>query len=87
MQLILMSLKELEENQSFYINEKGNPVIVFNKYEIAPGFMGNSFLRFQVRKRNYKLEAQAHYDVKKCILHKNELVSYLKVEGYKGELL
>ena len=24
----------------FYINEKGNPVVVFEKYEIAPGFMG-----------------------------------------------
>lgn len=24
----------------FYINEAGNPVIVFDKYEVAPGFMG-----------------------------------------------
>jgi len=28
------------EDQAFYINEAGNPVIVFNKYEIAPGYMG-----------------------------------------------
>ncbi len=27
-------------DQSFYVNEAGNPVIVFNKYEIAPGSMG-----------------------------------------------
>ena len=24
----------------FYINEKGNPVVVFEKYEIAPGALG-----------------------------------------------
>lgn len=28
------------KDQAFYINEAGNPVIVFNKYEIAPGYMG-----------------------------------------------
>ncbi len=28
------------EDDSFYINEAGNPVIVFEKYEVAPGFMG-----------------------------------------------
>lgn len=26
--------------QSFYINEKENPVIIFDKYAIAPGYMG-----------------------------------------------
>lgn len=30
----------IDENTSFYINEKGNPVICFAKYEIAPGYMG-----------------------------------------------
>lgn len=30
----------VDENTSFYINEKGNPVICFAKYEIAPGYMG-----------------------------------------------
>lgn len=32
--------KTINENQQFYINEAGNPVIIFNKYEIAPGYMG-----------------------------------------------
>lgn len=27
-------------DQNFYVNEKGNPVIVFDKYKIAPGYMG-----------------------------------------------
>lgn len=28
------------EDTNFYINEVGNPVVVFDKYEVAPGFMG-----------------------------------------------
>lgn len=30
----------IDENTKFYINNIGNPVIVFEKYEIAPGAMG-----------------------------------------------
>ena len=30
----------ITENQKFYVNENGNVVIVFDKYEIAPGYMG-----------------------------------------------
>lgn len=30
----------ITEDTSFYINEQGNPVIVFEKYEIAPGAAG-----------------------------------------------
>lgn len=30
----------INEKTKFYINEKQNPTIVFNKYEIAPGYMG-----------------------------------------------
>lgn len=30
----------IASDQNFYVNEKGNAVIVFNKYEIAPGYMG-----------------------------------------------
>lgn len=30
----------IDENTKFYVNEKGNPVIVFDKYEIAPGAYG-----------------------------------------------
>ncbi|WP_168119541.1 DUF3298 and DUF4163 domain-containing protein [Paenibacillus sp. HB172176] len=32
--------KAIDPNQSFYINDKHQLVIVFNKYEITPGFMG-----------------------------------------------
>lgn len=30
----------IQEDQKFYINDAGHAVIVFNKYEISPGFMG-----------------------------------------------
>ncbi|MPN16696.1 Anti-sigma-V factor RsiV [bioreactor metagenome] len=30
----------IRDTQQFYVNKKGNPVIIFNKYEIAPGYMG-----------------------------------------------
>ena len=30
----------VDENTKFYLNEKGNPVVVFAPYEIAPGAFG-----------------------------------------------
>lgn len=30
----------VDDNTTFYINENGNPVVTFEKYSIAPGFMG-----------------------------------------------
>lgn len=52
------SLTALEEDQNFYFNEKGNLVIVYDKYEVGPGSMGcpefeipkevyQSYLRYQ----------------------------------------
>lgn len=32
--------KGVDENTKFYVNEAGNPVIVFDRYEIAPGAYG-----------------------------------------------
>lgn len=34
------NFREIKENQNFYINEKGNLVIAFDEYEVAPGYMG-----------------------------------------------
>lgn len=34
-------VQEIDAGQQFYINKEGNPVIVFEKYTIAPGSMGN----------------------------------------------
>ncbi|GGH21310.1 RsiV family protein [Paenibacillus segetis] len=33
--------KTIAEDQSFYINNQGKLVIVFNKYDVAPGYMGS----------------------------------------------
>ena len=38
----------ITEETNFYINEAGNPVIVFNKYEIAPGSEGE--IEFEIKK-------------------------------------
>lgn len=39
--------QSISENQKFYINEAGNPVILFEKYEIAPGYMGSQEFEVQ----------------------------------------
>lgn len=35
-----LDFKAIKKNQNFYINKKGNLVISFDKYEVAPGYMG-----------------------------------------------
>lgn len=37
----------VSENENFYINENGNVVIIFDKYAIAPGYMG--FPEFEIK--------------------------------------
>ena len=32
--------QSIAADQKFYINAGGNPVVIFEKYEIAPGYMG-----------------------------------------------
>ena len=32
--------ESIDEDQTFYLNQEGNAVVVFEKYEIAPGYMG-----------------------------------------------
>ena len=42
----------IEENQEFYFSKDGNIVIVFDKYEVAPGAMGAP--EFEINKDIYK---------------------------------
>lgn len=35
------NFEEIKSEQNFYINDKGQLVIVFDKYEVAPGYMGS----------------------------------------------
>ena len=44
--------KEITDNQNFYFNSKNNIVIVFNKYEVAPGSMG--LPEFEIDKKVYE---------------------------------
>lgn len=43
-----MGFETITEDQKFYINENNNPVIVFEKYEIAPGSQGKQ--EFEIKK-------------------------------------
>lgn len=36
----IKGFETVEDNTTFYLNEKGNVVITFAKYEISPGYMG-----------------------------------------------
>lgn len=38
----------IDDATKFYINQAGNPVIVFDRYAIAPGFMGQQ--QFEIEK-------------------------------------
>lgn len=40
--------ESITDNTAFYVNEDGNPVIVFNKYEIAAGIAGRP--EFEIKK-------------------------------------
>lgn len=42
----------ISDNQNFYFNDKGNIMIVFNKYEVGPGFMGTPI--FEISKSVYE---------------------------------
>ena len=46
--LIDEGFKTVGPETKFYINEAGNPVIVFDKYEIGPGYMGSQ--EFEIEK-------------------------------------
>lgn len=37
---MIPGFESIEEDQDFYINEAGHVVVVFPKYAIAPGYMG-----------------------------------------------
>ena len=47
-----MGFNGIKDNQKFYINKDGKVVIVFDKYEIAPGYMGQQ--EFVIDKRCYR---------------------------------
>ncbi len=53
------NFKTIEENQEFYFSEDGNIVIVFDKYEVAPGAMGAP--EFEIDKDIYKMFLKEEY--------------------------
>lgn len=53
------NFKTIEENQEFYFSKNGNIVIVFDKYEVAPGAMGAP--EFEIDKELYKMFLREEY--------------------------
>lgn len=39
-EMLAGNFEKIKKDQNFYINDKGNLVIVFDEYEVAPGYMG-----------------------------------------------
>ena len=46
------SFSMIEDNQNFYFSNKGNIVIVFDKYEVGPGATGTP--EFEINKQIYE---------------------------------
>jgi len=53
------NFKTIEENQEFYFSKDKNIVIVFDKYEVAPGAMGTP--EFEIDKEIYKMFLKEEY--------------------------
>ena len=80
--------KTISSDTDFYINDRGNPVIVFDKYEIASGYVGRP--EFEIDASSAKKENTADpagYSVEKKYDDANPNAAYPKITGYKGELL
>ena len=43
-----LAIKEIPDDVAFFINEKGNLVLSFDKYEVAPGYMGIQTFEIQL---------------------------------------
>lgn len=48
----------IDENTKFYINKDSNPVIIFEKYEVAEGAMGEVKFTIEIDKNNKKEEVK-----------------------------
>ncbi len=79
----------ITDDTAFYINESGNPVIVFEKYEIASGAVGRP--EFEITKTNINGSNQPeNYSVEQQIYESEDaqiLVRYPELQNYKGALL
>lgn len=42
-----LNFKEIKKDQNFYIDKEGNLYIAFDKYEVAPGYMGECYFKIE----------------------------------------
>lgn len=79
--------KTITADTDFYINEEGNPVIVFDRYEIASGATGRPEFVIDINGDVENTENKADYMVDKKYDTENKNAAYPEISGYKGELL
>ncbi|MGL4346255.1 MAG: DUF3298 domain-containing protein [Cellulosilyticaceae bacterium] len=77
----------INKDQNFYINEKGHCVIVFDKYEIAPGSMGMQEFEILNKGQLLQLKPQASYEVEQTLLAKQTGISYPQVVSGLDDVL
>lgn len=83
-----MGFTTITDDTDFYINADGNPVIVFDKYEIAPGSAGRpEFVISTGAEKAALSEIKADYTVTKKYADTDKNIAYPEISGYKGELL
>ncbi|OCT13725.1 anti-sigma factor [Paenibacillus pectinilyticus] len=57
---VKFAFKTIKKDQSFYINNEGKLVIVFQKYEVSPGYMGGSEFIIPTSVINDQLSSHAY---------------------------
>lgn len=68
--------QEIDAGQQFYINKDGNPVIVFEKYSIAPGSMGN--VEFEITEETAGNDSAVSGGIENFDVSKEEVTDFAK---------
>lgn len=68
--------QEIDAGQQFYINKDGNPVIVFEKYSIAPGSMGN--VEFEITEETTENDSAVSGGIENFDVSKEKVTDFAK---------
>jgi len=75
--------KGISDTQSFYV-EKGNAVIVFQKYEIAPGAAGSPEFRIPLSARTEAVQNQSLLSTKSVTEEADNVITNLNIPVFEG---
>ncbi|MGL4362417.1 MAG: DUF3298 and DUF4163 domain-containing protein [Cellulosilyticaceae bacterium] len=76
----------IAQDQNFYIDANGKVVVVFEKYEIAPGAMGIQEFTINNIPMKTVYSSQANYKVEQRLLDSNNKVEYPEIVDYEGNI-